>query len=130
MPKISGECFTHYAKDNLQMKSGTYLSALSFDKDFIAAATCDPANANRLEEGSEKLFLFDLKEFCLTKTIQVPKLVSVVKLVYPKWIIYGHFDGNLNVWSFTDEIVHVYKGHLADILAVDVNEVSLTCSIQ
>ena len=42
-----GLCFTHHPKDSL-IKSGTYFSALSFDNDFVAAATCDPANVNRL----------------------------------------------------------------------------------
>ena len=59
-----GLCFSHQSKENL-IKSGTYFSALSFDENFIAAATCDPANVNRLVDdqgGTEKIFLYNLKE--------------------------------------------------------------------
>ena len=64
-----GLCFSHQSKDNL-IKSGTYFSALSFDKNFIAAATCDPANVNRLvddQDGAEKIFLYDIKKMTVTK---------------------------------------------------------------
>ena len=120
-----GLCFSHQSKENL-IKSGTYFSALSFDENFIAAATCDPANVNRLADdqgGTEKIFLYNLKENNVSKIIEVPMMVSVVKLIYPKWIICGHFDGNLTAWNFTNEEIVPFKGHHADILAVDINQV-------
>ena len=57
-----GLCFTHHPKDSL-IKSGTYFSALSFDKDFVAAATCDPANVNRLVDDQGIQFFFMLTHF-------------------------------------------------------------------
>ena len=117
-----GKCFSHISRDNL-IKTGTYFSALSYDNEVIAAATCDPANVNRLDDGLEQLFLVNFHDMNVVKVIQVPMFVSVVKLLYPKWILVGHFDGNLSLWSFKDETLSPLKGHHADVLALDVNEV-------
>ena len=120
-----GQCFTHFSRNTL-IKSGTYFSALSYDDDFIAAATCDPANVNNLDNpsGNEKVFLFDIKEMNVSKVIDVPMFVSVTKLIHPEWIICGHFDGKLTAWKFQDENLTQFKGHTADVLTVDVNLVS------
>lgn len=117
-----GSCFTHLPKNHF-VKEGTYVSALSMDKNFVAAATCDPANVDRPEEGQEKLLLFDLEEMNVVRTVEVPMFVSCVKLIYGEYVIIGHFDGNLSLWNFEDESLASFKGHPADILAVDFNQV-------
>jgi len=35
----------------------------------------------------------------------------------------GHFDGNLSAWNFKNEEITPSKGHHADVLALDVNQV-------
>ena len=59
----------------------------------------------------------------VSKIIEVPMFVSVVKLIYSEWIMCGHFDGNLSAWNFKTEEITPFKGHHADVLALDVNQV-------
>ena len=73
--------------------------------------------------GTEKIFLYNVKEMNVSKIIEVPMFVSVVKLIYPEWIMCGHFDGNLSAWNFKTEEITPFKGHHADVLALDVNQV-------
>ena len=110
--------------------------SVSYDKDFICAATSDPSNVNRLGtnevEGLERLFLIDIKKKSTKLIIEVPVFVSILKLVYPSFVICGHFDGNVTVWSLENEGEFGFagsnrvnlKGHTADVLSLDVNQVS------
>ena len=54
--------------------------------------------------------------------MEVPMFVSVVKLIYPEWIMSGHFDGNLTACNITTGEILPFKGHHADVLSVDVNQ--------
>ena len=104
---------------------------VSHDQGFICAATSDPSNVNRLGtnevEGLERLFLIDIKKKTVKTIIEVPVFVSVLKLMYPTRVICGHFDGNVTVWSlhFGTNIIN-FRGHTADVLSLDVNQVSFS----
>lgn len=119
----SGTCFTHQDHDNL-IKAGTYFSAISHDKDIIVAATCDPAHIDR-EYDREKLIFFNVKESSICKMLEVPLHVSLVKMKWPKTVICGHFDGSLTSRNLEDNTSHQFRGHSADVLSADFNEVSL-----
>ena len=70
-----GLCFTHHPKDSL-IKSGTYFSALSFDKDFVAAATCDPANVNRLVDDQGIQFFYANTLFYTILDFNLQKIIK------------------------------------------------------
>ena len=84
-------------------------------------------------EGLERLFLIDIKKKSTKLIIEVPVFVSILKLVYPSFVICGHFDGCVTVWSLENEGEFGFagsnrvnlKGHTADVLALDVSQVSV-----
>ena len=49
----------------------------------------------------------------------------MLKLIYPSLVICGHFDGNVTVWNLeTGENIVNLRGHTADVLSLDFNQVS------
>ena len=103
--------------------------SVSYDQDHICAATSDPSNVNRLGtnevEGLERLFVINIAEKTVKNVIEVPVFVSVLKLIYPSLVICGHFDGNVTVWNLeTGENIVNLRGHTADVLSLDFNQVS------
>ena len=118
------QCFKHILKENL-IKPGTWFSALSQDKGYIAAATCDPSNVNRnwsSEDDFERVFIFK-QDLTVEQVFDVPMFVSVVKLVYPDLVITGHFDGNISCYDISTSQLDRIRGHSSDVLSLDINQV-------
>ena len=122
------QCFKHICKEDL-IQPGTWFSALAQDKGFIAAATCDPSNVNRVyttDDTKEKVLIFDLnRDMIMEKVIEIPMFVSVIKLVYPDFVLCGHFDGTITCFSLSNsDMIERIRGHSADVLSLVVNQVS------
>ncbi len=105
---------------------------MAFDKNYIAATTCNPANLDNLlendgnDEDEDTLFLFSLEQMKIVKTCKARPSALVVKLCYPDLAVAGHSDGFLRVWNLTEDSVKSFRAHTADILSLDLNMVSLS----
>lgn len=120
------QCFRHICKEDL-IQAGTWFSTLDHDKGYIAAATCDPSNVNRVyEDTKEKVLIFNLnRDMIVEKVTEIPMFVSVIKLVYPDWVLCGHFDGTITCFPLSSSpTIERIRGHSADVLSLVVNQVS------
>ena len=74
----------------------------------------------------EKVLIFDLnRDMIIEKVIEIPMFVSVIKLVYPDFVLCGHFDGTITCFSLSNsDMIERIRGHSADVLSLVVNQVS------